>query len=409
MTKPIKLEEHANIMNIQATKQELEQRIRNLREAADKNYPEWDTAIILSRVNQYYFTGTMQEGILIIKKDGDTMYFARRSFERAELESPLSSIYPMESYRDASAVAGQELGNLLVETELLTIGILDRLKKYFSIKQMYSIDNIVFGIRAVKSPYELFWMKESGKMHGKLLDEIVPGLLREGMSELDFTAELYEQMLKIGFHGVSRFFRYQTEMIAGQIGFGENSLYPTNFDGPGGMRGMSAAVPILGSRDRLLKKGDLVFVDIGFGMNGYHSDRTQVYSFGGAPSDEIVKAHRKCIEIQRRTAELLKPGNIPAKIYETVMSEIDEEFLRNFMGFGSRRVKFLGHGIGLHIDELPAIANGFNTPLQENMAIALEPKKGIAGVGMVGVEDTYIVGLQGGHCITGGEKDIIIV
>lgn len=396
-------------MSIQPTKRELEERINNLIKSNDLKYPDWDTAIILSRVNQYYFTGTMQDGLLLIKKSGETMYFARRSFDRAVAESPLSCIYPMESYRDAAAVAGQELGNALVETELLTVGILERLKKYFSIKKMYSIDNIVFGVRAVKSPYELQCMKESGKQHQKLLDEVVPGILREGMSELDFTAELYEQMLKIGFHGVSRFFRYQTEMIAGQIGFGENSLYPTNFDGPGGMKGMCAAVPLIGSRDRLLKKGDLVFVDIGFGMYGYHSDRTQVYMFGSNPSADIVKAHRKCIEIQKKTAELLKPGNIPASIYETVMSGLDEDFLEDFMGYGNRRVKFLGHGIGLHIDELPAIAGGFDSPLEENMVIALEPKKGIPGVGMVGVEDTYIVTSQGGQCITGGEKDIIVV
>lgn len=396
-------------MNIQATEKELRDRIGRLCKELTKRHQDWDSALILSRVNQYYFTGTMQDGILIIKKNGEAMYFARRSYDRAKAESPLTCIYPMESYRDAAAAAGRELGNTLLETELLTVAILERLKRYFSIDKMYGLDNIIFGVRAVKSPYELYWMKESGKQHQKLLEEIVPSILREGMSELDFTAELYRHMLKIGFHGVSRFFRYQTEMIAGQIAFGENSLCPTNFDGPGGMKGMSAAVPIIGSRDRYLKKGDLVFVDIGFGMNGYHSDRTQVYMFGETPPEEVVKAHRKCIQIQKQTAELLKPGNIPAQIYESVMSGIEEDFLDNFMGFGNRKVKFLGHGIGLHIDELPAIAVGFDSPLEENMAIALEPKKGIAGVGMVGVEDTYIVTPHGGQLITGGEKDIITV
>jgi len=396
-------------MQIEVTELELLERINKLCRSITEKHPDWDTAIILSRVSQFYFTGTMQDGLLLVKRNGSAFYFARRSFERAVEESPLSCIYPMESYKDAAAVAGSELGKVLVETEILTVGILERLKKHFAFKEMLSLDNLIFEVRAVKSPFELFWMKESGKQHKKLLEETVPSILREGMSELDFTAELYEQMLKNGFHGVSRFSRHQTEMIAGQIGFGENSLYPTNFDGPGGMRGMSAAVPILGSRESCLKKGDLVFVDIGFGMNGYHSDRTQVYMFGGTPSAEVVKAHRKCIEVQRRTAGLLKPGNKPSQIYETVMSGLDSDFLHNFMGFGNRKVKFLGHGIGLHIDELPAIANGFGSPLEENMVIALEPKKGIPGIGMVGVEDTYIVTSEGGQLITGGEKDIIVV
>ena len=337
------------------------------------------------------------------------MYFARRSFERAKAESPLDCIFPMESYRDVAKIIGNELGNTLVETEVLTIGILERLKKHFSIKHMYPVENILFDVRSNKSPYELYWIKESGKKHEYLLDEVVPGILREGMSELEFTAELYEKMLKLGYHGVSRFYMYQTEMIAGQIAFGENSLCPTNFDGPGGMQGMCPAVPIIGSRDRYLKKGDLVFIDIGFGMYGYHSDRTQVYMFGAKPSEEVIKAHRKCIEVEKRTASLLKRGSIPSEIYKKVMDTLDDDFLNNFMGFGTRKVKFLGHGIGLHIDELPVIANGFNNPLQENMAIAVEPKKGVAGVGMVGVEDTYIVTPDGGECITGGEKDIIVV
>lgn len=79
------------------------------------------------------------------------------------------------------------------------------------------------------------------------------------------------------------------------------------------------------------------------------------------------------------------------------------------MGVGNESVKFLGHGVGLHVDEYPVIAKGFNEPLEENMVIALEPKRSIPGVGIVGVEDTYLVTPQGGKCLTGGEKEIILV
>ncbi|NLB81354.1 MAG: aminopeptidase P family protein, partial [Clostridiaceae bacterium] len=111
----------------------------------------------------------------------------------------------------------------------------------------------------------------------------------------------------------------------------------------------------------------------------------------------------------KKVADLLKTGNIPAQIYSTVMKELDDDFADGFMGYKQRIAKFLGHGIGLHVDEYPAIANGFNEPLKENMAIAVEPKKGIDNVGMVGVEDTYIVTDNGGKCITGGGIDIICI
>jgi len=391
------------------TKQELDDRMARFCSAMDDTCPDWDTAFIFSNINQYYLTGTMQDGMLIIKKDRKASYFVRRSYERAMNESPLNCLYNMGSYRDAVQVVGADCGNTYIETEVVTLGIMERLKKYFNVEKIKSLDSVILSVRAVKTPYELNWTEKSGKQHHDLLQNIVPSMLREGMSELDFCAELFEKALKLGHHGVSRFSMFQTETIIGQIGFGESSIYPTCFNGPGGAYGMSAAVPIIGSRVRKLKKGDLVFVDVGYGNNGYHTDKTQVYMFGAQPSNEMIKTHRACIEIENRLAELLKPGAIPAEIYNLVMSELDDAFMQNFMGFGNRQVKFLGHGVGLHIDELPVIANGFNTSLIENMVIALEPKKGLANVGMVGVEDTYIVTPDGGRCITGGGSDIIVV
>lgn len=391
------------------SKQELDERLTRFRAAMDRENPDWDTAIVIGKVNQYYFTGTMQDGILLIKKNGAASYFVRRSYERASDESPLETIYPMNSYRDAAAALGAECGNTYLETELVTLGILERLRKHFKLGEVRSLDRVIQSVRAVKTPYELGLIEQSGKVHREFLEDTVPSLLREGISEADFTALLYKEMVERGYHGVSRFSRFQTEMVVGQVGFGESSLYPTSFDGPGGARGICPAVPILGSRERKLSCGDLVFVDIGFGMNGYHSDKTQVYQFGGRPSEEAVKAHRACIEVESRTAGLLKPGAIPEKIYDTVMDGLSGDFKENFMGFAGRRVSFLGHGVGLHIDETPVIADGFSEPLCENMVIALEPKKGIAGVGMVGVEDTYAVTPDGGRCLTGGGRDIILL
>jgi len=388
---------------------ELEERFNRFYEALDKAHPHWDTAVILSRVNQYYFTGTMQDGMLLLKRDGSISYYVRRSYERALDESPLPHIYPMKSYRNAAEREGKDLGNVLLEKETVTLAVMERLKKHFSFKNIGSLDSLVLSLRAVKSPYELRLIREAGKQHHEFMTEVIPSLLREGMSEADLTAEIYEKMVKYGHQGICRFAMFQTEMAVGQIGFGESSLYPTSFDGPGGAYGMYPAVPLVGNRERKLKKGDLVFVDIAYGIKGYHSDKTQVYSFGAEPSQEAVKIHKKCMDIQRRLADLLKPKAVPSEIYRTVMGELSSRFKENFMGFGKRRVKFLGHGIGLHVDEPPVIAEGFDHPLAENMVIALEPKKGIAGVGMVGVEDTYIVRPEGGECVTGGGRGIIVV
>ena len=392
-------------MDAKVTKQELLARIEKFHTLMNQMNPSWDTAFIINKVNQYYFTGTMQDGFLVIKRDGTTAYFARRSFERAKFESPLDCVYAMESYKDAVAIAGAECGNSYFELEVVPVNMLDRLKKYFSMTTVNSLDRPLLTQRAIKSPYELYFMEQSGAQHHHLMTEIIPNLLKEGMSEADFLADAFREMYRLGYHGISRFAMFQTEMVIGQIGFGDASLTGSNFDGPGGALGLSAATPFGGSRDRFLKKGDLVFVDIGYGVNGYHSDKTQVYSFGVPPTQSAVAAHARCMEIQATLASRLLPGVIPSELYANSMLEYSK--IENFMGFGARQAKFLGHGVGLVVDEYPVIANGFSTPLEENMAISLEPKIGLEGLGMVGVEDTYVVTPSGGRCITGGGREII--
>lgn len=395
------------VVYMKLNKEELDTRLERFCFAMNNMHPEWDSALIVSRVNQYYFTGTMQDGLLVIKNDGQLFYFVRRSFDRAQDESPINGLYSMNSYRDVVAVLGSELGHAFVEKDVMTISILERLTKVFHTETLNALDRTLLMVRSIKSPYELYWMEESGKAHQAFLENVVPTMLKEGISEAELVGELFDAMVKRGYHGVSRFSMFQTEMVVGQVAFGENSLYPTSFDGPGGASGISPAVPLLGSKSRTLKKGDLVFVDIGFGMNGYHSDKTQVYSFHKRPADDVANAHIACISVQRRLAELLQPGAVPENIYNTVLNELNADFKQNFMGFGDRQAKFLGHGIGLHVDEWPVIANGCKEPLMENMALAIEPKKGIPGVGMVGVEDTFVVTVDGGRCITGGGRDII--
>jgi Xaa-Pro dipeptidase len=391
------------------SKSMLEDRISRLFAALRVSGKSFDTAIIISRVNQYYYTGTMQDGVLILRRDGTTAYFVRKSFDRAMLESPLSVLYRIATYKDILAYLPQDLGSTFFETETVPVATLERLKKYFVFGELHPLDRILTSVRSIKTDYELEIIAESGKQHCHILQEVVPQLLREGMSEMDFAADLYCSMLKLGHHGVSRFSMFQMEMIIGQIGFGESSIYPTNFDGPGGMRGLSPAVPILGSRDRSLTKGDIVFADVGYGIMGYHSDKTQVYSFGKQPEPHVTATHNACRNVLDKAAGLLQIGSLPTDIYQESMRDLPPELSQHFMGYGQDAVKFLGHGVGLYIDEMPVIAAGSKTPLAENMVIALEPKCGIEGIGMVGVEETFVVKRSGAVCVTGGAQDIMVL
>ena len=386
-------------VNYAPDKQEITGRIEKLHKLALARLADWDALLLFGKINQYYLTGTMQDGVFALRRDGAYAYFVRRSMERAQEESLISELRPMASYRDLADFLGNGEPAVALEADLVTHTVLERLRRTLNLRKIIPADGVLARLRAVKSAYELGWIREAGALHAHIFESIVPGLLREGISEADLMAELLCAMVKLGHQGIARFAMFQSEIFGGQIGFGENSLAPCCFDGPGGMRGMSPAVPSLGNRTRTLQKGDLVFLDFAYGCNGYHTDRTQLYLYGAQPSDELQAAHAECLQTQKEVASRLKPGVIPSEIYSAVTAG----------GFRNRNVKFLGHGVGLHVDEYPVIALGFEEPLEENMTLAVEPKKGVPGVGLAGVEDTYLVTPQGGRCLTGGEREIMVI
>ena len=365
-------------------------------------------AAITGKIPLYYFTGTMQDGLLLIPQDGDAIFWVRQSYERAAGESLFPDIRKMRSYRDIAAGTGRFPSTMYLETDLVTLSQLRRMQKHLPFTDVRSVDEQVSAVRAVKSRYELSLMEHAGKIHRRVLEDQVPGMLAEGIDEITFYSDLYSLMMKEGHQGIIRFGGFN-EMVLGEIGFGTSSICPICVDTPGGVAGMHPSVPQMGCPDRKLRKGDLVVVDIGCGYNGYQTDKTLSYMFGRPIPDHAIQEHFRCVDIQDELASMLKPGAVPSEIYRTIMAGLEPAFLENFMGFGEHRVKFLGHGIGLWIDETPVIAEGFDEPLEEGMVIALEPKKGIPEVGLVGIENTFAVTPQGGRSLTGKSRGLIEV
>lgn len=396
-------------MNYQVPTSELISRMNRFRNRMNKQHPQWEMAVVFSKINLLYFTGSMPDGMLIIQREGKEVLWVRRSLERTQNESLFEDIRPMNSYRDAAAFYTALPKFIYMETEFVPLAMFERFQKHFTISNYQSLDYDLAMVRAIKSPWELGFMKEAGVIHQRILEKEVPKMLNEGMSEVDLAGILYSTMLKAGHMGVARFNMFDTEMVIAQLGFGESSLYPSNFNGPGGHYGMNAAMPGIGNREKYLKKGDFVFVDMGLAVNGYHTDKTLNYQFGAEIPQTAIDIHKECVTLQYQIAELLKPGNRPSDIYETITGGLSEKFLKNFMGFGNRQSKFLGHAIGLTVDELPVLAKGFNEPLEENMVFAVEPKKGVAGVGLMGIENTFVVTPNGGESITGNHEGLIEV
>lgn len=396
-------------MHNQVPANELKARMRRFRAVMDLDNPGWEMVVIFGKINLYYFTGTIQDGVLLIQRNGDAVFWVRRSHERAIAESTFSDIRPMRSFRDAARETRVHPEMVYIETEVVPVALAERFRKHFPFSRVLPMDLQAARARSIKSPYELALLEKAGEIHRSVLEDEVPCILREGMSEAQFGTAVYSLMVEQGHQGIVRFGSFNTEIEVGQIAFGEGSLYPTCFDGPGGCHGLCPAAPVLGSHTRRLKCGDLVFIDNSCGVQGYQTDKTMNYMFKNQIPADAIGIHIRCVEIIEEMAALLKPGVAPSTIFTAIMDGLEPEFLRNFMGFGDRQVNFLGHGVGLVVDEIPVIARGFDEPLQEGMVIALEPKKGVPGVGMVGIENTYVVTPHGGRSITGKSPGLIQV
>lgn len=379
---------------------ELEARLERFRRAMDAAHPGWEMAAVNHKVAMYYFTGTIQEGVLLIRPQ-DAVFWVRRSFERACNESHFSDIRPMHSFREAAAFYGTAPKVMYVETKKATLDWERMLHKYFAFEELGSFDSVLQDLRMVKSEYELKQMEQSGAIHETVLDIVAPKLIRGGISEAQLAIALYSEMVQRGSHGTARFNQALGEEAVGIASFGKSGLVRTGFDGPGGTDGTCIAVQSIGNAFRKLQPGRLVYLDIPCGFDGYHTDKTVVYYYGDLAKDEqskqLMEAQQRCLELEQEVVRLMVPGELIENLYLRTMDKFDNIYGDAFMNGG----KFLGHSIGLVMDEAPAIAKGFKQPLQPGMTFALEPKIALPGLGMVGTENTYVVTENGARSLTG--------
>ena len=379
---------------------ELEARLERFRRAMDAAHPGWEMAAVNHKVAMYYFTGTIQEGVLLIRPQ-DAVFWVRRSFERACNESHFSDIRPMHSFREAAAFYGSAPKVMYVETKKATLDWERMLHKYFAFEGVGSFDSVLQDLRMVKSEYELKQMEQSGAIHETVLDIVAPKLIYGGISEAQLAIALYSEMVQRGSHGTARFNQALGEEAVGIASFGKSGLVRTGFDGPGGTDGTCIAVQSIGNAFRKLQPGRLVYLDIPCGFDGYHTDKTVVYYYGDLAKDEqskhLMEAQQRCLELEQEVVRLMVPGEPIENLYLRTMDKFDNIYGDAFMNGG----KFLGHSIGLVMDEAPAIAKGFKQPLQPGMTFAVEPKVALPGLGMVGTENTYVVTENGARSLTG--------
>ena len=387
-------------------KEELETRLAALRAALTQQDPAWQMVILHDKISMYYYTGTMQVGAFVATPDSAVLW-VRRDLGRAQAESLFPEIRPMKSFRTLSEAYPVPQA-VWLEKKKTTLDWLDLVRKYLPFSEIHSADGILSSLRAQKSPYEISLMREAGTIHAEVLQSIAPSLCREGISEAALGGEIYTELLRRGSMGISRFNQPLGEDVAGLVAFSENALHTTAFDGPGGTAGTCTAMQGIGSSTRTLRKNDLIFLDIPAGREGYHTDKSIVFHMGPLSANpkgaHIRAAYDYCLAMERETAARLAPGAVPETVYHDILSNLDPAYAEGFMNGG----KFLGHSIGLMMDEPPVLAHGFREPIRAGMTFAVEPKIALPGIGLVGTENTYLVRENGAaEPLNGGPQELL--
>jgi Xaa-Pro dipeptidase len=370
-----------------------------------------DGALIVQNTDLFYFSGTIQQAHLYVPAEGPPLLMVRKSLERAQEESPMANILPLASPKKLPelmhahglkppAVLGMEL-------DVLPANNYFAYRKLFPKSDIRDVSVQIRTLRAVKSPYELDLIRQAAAFSDQIAG-LMPNLLQPGMTEIELAGLVEAQARRLGHQGIARMRLFGAEMFYGHLMAGPSAAVPSFLASPTGGASVSPAVA-QGPGFRKIQRNEPILLDYVFAWQGYISDHTRIFSIGRLPR-MLVEAHAHMLEVQEHVKKMATPGTAAGDIYEAVMKMVEERGLTaNFMGAGDDRIRFIGHGVGLEVDEFPFLARGQKMKMREGMTIALEPKMIFPGKGVVGIENTHVVTPDGLRQLTCAEEQIVTV
>lgn len=388
---------------------ELEQRIKKFQIHLKNN--KIDGALIIQNTDLFYFAGTIQQAHLYIPADGEPFLMVRKSYERALAESGIKRIISFSSPKQIPGLLrenGYDLPGVIgLETDVMPANYYFSLLECFENSKFTDVSHFIRLVRSVKSDYEIAIIKKAAIFSDKVAEK-AKELLMEGITEIEFAGKVEAEARKLGHQGIIRMRLWGSELFYGHIMAGSSAAVPSFLSSPTGGHGTGQAVA-QGPGFTIIKKHQPVLVDYVFAWMGYLSDHTRIFSIGELP-DELVKAHKSMLDIHAMIKKEAKPGVTAGDLYEMTIEMAERlGYGENFMGVGDQKIRFIGHGIGLELDEYPFIAKGQKMALEEGMTIAVEPKLIFPGKGVVGIENTHLVGKDGLIQLTVADEQITIV
>jgi Xaa-Pro dipeptidase len=371
-----------------------------------------DAVLLIQNADLFYFTGTIQSGCLFVPVEGEPVYMVRRELQRARTESALSEIVPFASMREAPGILagyGRRLPErIAMELDVLPVSLFERYRKVFPGAHFSDASPLVRRVRMKKSPYEVEIMREAARQVDAVYHRACE-VIRVGMTDLELAAELEYVARKEGHLGHIRMRAFNGEMIFGHTFSGADGAVPAYTDTPLGGAGLHPSFG-QGCGTRRIGPREPIVIDFAGSRDGYLVDQTRVFAVEGL-SEVLLQGHRDMLAVQERMREIAVPGVVWGEIYDECHALAAEKgHADHFMGYKGAQVSFIGHGVGIEIDEYPFLARGFTEmALETGMVFAFEPKLVFPGVGAVGIENTFHLSESGLEQLTFSSEDIVIL
>jgi Xaa-Pro aminopeptidase len=388
-------------------KEEIDKRISRFQ--AELVAAKLDGAFILQNADLFYFTGTIQTAVLFVPSNGDPILMVQKNHERAQLESPLNQVIAVKNKNRIPQVLNDfkfdQLLTVGLEMDVLPANLYLWFQQTLAQCRWADVSGIIRKLRMLKSDYEIQQIeKATAILHTGLTQ--IKSVIREGITELEIDGHLAMIARREGHMGTLRMRGWNQEMTYAHVLSGDSGSAVSLLNSPQGGTGNTPAMA-QGAGFRMVKKNEPIGIDYGVAINGYVGDQFRTYVIGDL-SDHLKKAYACARDILSLLIDKAHVGVFCAELYAAAVAKANEEGLGDFfMGYGEGQVKFIGHGIGLEIDEYPVISAHFDAVLEKNMVLALEPKFVFPQKGVVGLEDDYLVTSNGLKRLTRTEQTLI--
>lgn len=385
----------------------MEHRLRELRRRMTE--AGVDVVILVHPRDVLYYAGTARPATLLVGPR-EACLLVRRGVDLARQEATGVTVEAGGGWdRVAARLAdwGLSQGVLGATLDVMPAALYLRMREALPGWEVVDVSPIVLAQRMVKDAEEVEAVQRAARV-ADVGHRALAEVLRPGLSELSLAAEV-ERALREAGHEAFQPLRYPGARGGGVFLFSGENL--TVRGGHGLVvtgAGLSRGSPY-GPSLRRVRPGDLVVLDIGATYGSYTADESRTFVLG-RPTAAQEALHQVALEVEEAVLQTLRPGVPVAEVYERAEAVVQRGAPPYFAPGSLMLPGFVGHGLGLEIDEPPVLWPREETRLAAGMTLAVEVEVSAPGAGLMAkVEDTVVVEENGARLLTAAPRRLIMV